>query len=735
MSQQTSPFLEGKYGWNFGESGWNTGMDENLLKFSYMLDNNVDSVTDSLPPAVDGEAHYLTTDNRIYFAIGTTYYSTPIPKWFVIKEKTTGNCLQFNGTSLLAIDSPSNLASRLDSLETNESNLGTAAFEDVEFFATQAELDVVEAQSSAYTDTLRSDLTNSVDESLGAGLVGWKRSVLAETVTLASQGLNATPVSIWEFAHLATGYGVGLPSTWDWQPAFQAACDAHFTVIVPETTNDAVYLVGAPVKFNTNQTIRGSGKGGLSGNDRIVATGAFAAFESKTKGVSACFNVVIEGLVINQTDTTGRPVGSCGIDFTDVSMSVIRNCSFRYHEKNIKFGGTVAGYYNSAYDCEVSSADVGYYFGTAANSIRVIGGRVHVCKKGIHAIGSNDCFVTSALESCETGADLDTGTSGWYLFSRYEGNGRNIATDAILTTVSGGVVMRAGTSGNHVFGHCSGGTDRIIDLGHNTVHSRSTGYSGVERVANENAFYNPSMEYDSDANGVADGLALTAGTGTTTSIDTEQFITGSRSQLVTVAAAGGSRRDLICDSFSTTPGVEYVFACRVKTNLANGWNLRIGTSAGTSNYANTQIGMVGDFTIMTIRFVATSTVAVAYFYMNSSTAAGNLAEDAKLWVDSVFFGKGARAPEFGEHSRKLKRTVVNDPVSLAAGAQTAPVSLTVAGVALGDIVKASFSLSLQGLDLIAYASAANTVDFVFRNGTDSVVDLASGTLLIVVDKV
>ena len=33
MTQQTSPFLDVKYGWNYGESGWNTGMDENLVKF------------------------------------------------------------------------------------------------------------------------------------------------------------------------------------------------------------------------------------------------------------------------------------------------------------------------------------------------------------------------------------------------------------------------------------------------------------------------------------------------------------------------------------------------------------------------------------------------------------------------------------------------------------------------------------------------------------------------------
>ena len=60
MPQQLSPWLEGAYGWSFGEGGWNSGMDQNLLKFSFMFDRNVDSITAALPPAVSGQAHYLT---------------------------------------------------------------------------------------------------------------------------------------------------------------------------------------------------------------------------------------------------------------------------------------------------------------------------------------------------------------------------------------------------------------------------------------------------------------------------------------------------------------------------------------------------------------------------------------------------------------------------------------------------------------------------------------------------
>lgn len=163
MPQQLSPFLEGKYGWNYGESGWNTGMDENINKFSFMFDRNIDSIVASLPPAVNGQAHYNTADNRIYFAVGSTYYSTPVPKWFVVQLRSSGQAYQFNGTSLSPLDSVSTLDTRLDAVELTVSQLGSAAFQDVSAFATQTALDVAVGQAQAYTDTLRSDISAELE--------------------------------------------------------------------------------------------------------------------------------------------------------------------------------------------------------------------------------------------------------------------------------------------------------------------------------------------------------------------------------------------------------------------------------------------------------------------------------------------------------------------------------------------------------------------------------------------
>lgn len=72
--------------------------------------------------------------------------------------------------------------------------------------------------------------------------------------------------------------------------------------------------------------------------------------------------------------------------------------------------------------------------------------------------------------------------------------------------------------------------------------------------------------------------------------------------------------------------------------------------------------------------------------------------------------------------------VVYDPPNLAAGAADAIQTITVTGAALGDFVDASFSLDRQGLDLIAWVSAANTVKYMFFNPTSGALNLASGTV-------
>lgn len=220
MTQQTSPYLEGKFGWEYGENGWNTGMDENILKFSFMFDKNVDGVVATLPPAVNGQAWFLTTDNRLYFAVGTTFYSSPTPKWFEFNVKSTGQLYVFNGTSALETDSLSELSSQLVTVQSTLGALGTAAFSDASDFATQSDLDVAASQANGYTDTLRSDLAAST----GSTLSGFIRNSLPVNNNTVSKILSGTAISVWEKVSLITDKPTPSDSsTWDWTPAIQAA--------------------------------------------------------------------------------------------------------------------------------------------------------------------------------------------------------------------------------------------------------------------------------------------------------------------------------------------------------------------------------------------------------------------------------------------------------------------------------------------------------------------------------
>lgn len=155
MPQKISPFLEGKYGWNFGESGWNTGVDENFLKFCFLFDANIDAVVSTLPsPIINGKAYFLSSDNRLYFAVDGIWYSTPTPKWFVIKIRETGELYQFDGSSLVAIQTSQEIEAGLIEVQATIDELGTAAYSSIDDFATPAQLDVAVSQVTTYTDNL-----------------------------------------------------------------------------------------------------------------------------------------------------------------------------------------------------------------------------------------------------------------------------------------------------------------------------------------------------------------------------------------------------------------------------------------------------------------------------------------------------------------------------------------------------------------------------------------------------
>lgn len=75
-----------------------------------------------------------------------------------------------------------------------------------------------------------------------------------------------------------------------------------------------------------------------------------------------------------------------------------------------------------------------------------------------------------------------------------------------------------------------------------------------------------------------------------------------------------------------------------------------------------------------------------------------------------------------------------DPASVADGARTTVETFTVAGARLGDYVTASYSLDCQGLKLIAWVSATDTVSHCFENETGAPVDLGAGTVAVICER-
>lgn len=165
MAQKISPFIEVKYGWNLGESGWNSGMDENLVKFSYLFSSNIDGVVDQLPSPVEGNAYFNTVDKRVYFTVGGVYYSTVIPKWFYLKDKATGKTFQYNGSTLQEITSIEDIEDDLAQINTQLASLGTASQQDSDAFVFSQDLaDVLNFNNGAALVGRGVQVVNSISE-------------------------------------------------------------------------------------------------------------------------------------------------------------------------------------------------------------------------------------------------------------------------------------------------------------------------------------------------------------------------------------------------------------------------------------------------------------------------------------------------------------------------------------------------------------------------------------------
>lgn len=121
-----------------------------------------------------------------------------------------------------------------------------------------------------------------------------------------------------------------------------------------------------------------------------------------------------------------------------------------------------------------------------------------------------------------------------------------------------------------------------------------------------------------------------------------------------------------------------------------------------------------------------ATVAAGWTWLYSAPVLGG-AQGVVCKTGGTIGGTAVLA-EFGYV--ELEGTATYDPPNLVAvGDKTTIQTMTVTGAALGDMVEASFSVSLAGARIFAWVSAANTVSYYFVNENGGAnLDLGSGTV-------
>lgn len=90
----------------------------------FKFDRNIDGIVSSLPALVDGETYFLTTDNKLYFADGDAYKSSPVPLWFEVILRGTGEVYKFDGGCLEAVVSVSSVAGRVGDVLLSPADVG-----------------------------------------------------------------------------------------------------------------------------------------------------------------------------------------------------------------------------------------------------------------------------------------------------------------------------------------------------------------------------------------------------------------------------------------------------------------------------------------------------------------------------------------------------------------------------------------------------------------------------------
>jgi len=127
MPAINSPYFDIAYGWAYGEDGWNPGMDQNLLRLSFLAKNAVNEFVDTLPASPgDGYSCILNTDNLAYFWVEGSWVFIPLEVGYEFTVLSNGSQWRRTSSGYQEIPNSSSLNDRVESLEESVEDLDFA---------------------------------------------------------------------------------------------------------------------------------------------------------------------------------------------------------------------------------------------------------------------------------------------------------------------------------------------------------------------------------------------------------------------------------------------------------------------------------------------------------------------------------------------------------------------------------------------------------------------------------
>lgn len=116
---QQSPYFGINYGWPYGSDGWNTGMDENLIRLSFLTRHAVNEFVNTLPTSpAPGYSCILNSDGLAYIWLEDGYTFTPLEDGYEFSTLVDGKYWRKEGSSYIEIPNPNSLDGRTTSLES-----------------------------------------------------------------------------------------------------------------------------------------------------------------------------------------------------------------------------------------------------------------------------------------------------------------------------------------------------------------------------------------------------------------------------------------------------------------------------------------------------------------------------------------------------------------------------------------------------------------------------------------